>query len=86
MRHRDPTGKPCLTVDASARARMSNPNLYEHVVKVTNSCAKLIKLQICYLRSQQCVSVEAPGRGRKEATLGLMPSMKAFRYEFRERF
>jgi hypothetical protein len=86
LRHRDPTGKPCLTVYGSARPHTMNPNLFDHVITASNSCAQLIKIQVCYYQTQQCISVEIPGRMRKQAVLGILPSIKDFRYEFRERF
>jgi hypothetical protein len=86
LRHRDPAGKPCLTVNGYARPKIANPSLFEHVIHARNDCAELIKMQVCYYRSQQCLSMETPGRARKEAILGTMPSMKDFRFEFRERF
>lgn len=86
LRHRGPTGNICLTLTGSGRAHTINPKLYDHVVNVTNSCAQRIALQICYYRSQECISLEIPGGERKEAILGTLPSMKDFRFEFREKF
>src|SRR5205085_2740611 len=40
MRHRDPAGKPCLTVIGSSRAHATNSNLYDHLITATNACAK----------------------------------------------
>jgi hypothetical protein len=86
LRHRGPTGNTCLAIAGYARPHTVNPKLYDHVISVTNSCAQRIALQICYYRSQECISVEIPGGERKDAILGTLPSMKDFRFEFREKF
>ena len=86
MRHRDPSGKPCLAVYGFARTHSVNPSLYDHVVAANNRCTKLIKVKVCYYRSQQCIWLDVPSRGRKETVLGLMPSLSDFRFEFREMF
>lgn len=86
LRHRGPTGKPCLVVSGLARAHTINPNLYDHVITVANSCAQRIAMRICYYRTQACIRVEIPGGERKEAILGTLPSTKDFRFEFREIF
>jgi len=86
LRHRGPTGNACLAVAGHARSHTIDPKLYDHVINVTNSCAQRIALQICYYRSQECISMEIPGGERKEAILGTLPSVKDFRFEFREKF
>jgi hypothetical protein len=86
LRHRGPTGSPCLDVSGFARRLTVNSNLYDHVVAVTNNCAQRIIMQVCYYDTQDCVPVEVSGGERTEAILGTMPSMKDFRFEFREKF
>jgi len=86
LRNRDAAGKPCLAVEGSARPYLSNPNLFDHLITATNSCIKPIKMRVCYYRTQHCVAMELPGRSRKEAVLGIMPTIKDFKFEFRERF
>jgi hypothetical protein len=86
LRHRDPAGKPCLTVSGFARPHTTTPNLFDHMITVSNSCAQLIRIQVCYYHTQYCVSAEISGHIRKEMVLGMLPSIKDFRYEFRERF
>jgi hypothetical protein len=85
LRHRDPTGKPCLNVWGFARPQIVNPNSFDHVIMANNNCSQLIKIQVCYYHTQQCAAMEVQGRMRKEAVLGTT-SLKDFRYEFRERF
>jgi hypothetical protein len=86
LRHRDPAGRPCLGVGGYARAYSTQATLYDHVILATNSCAKTIKVSVCYYKSQQCVTLDVPGRSQREGTLGTMPSIKDFQFEFRERF
>jgi hypothetical protein len=86
LRHRDATGRPCLAVGGFARPHIIESNLYDHVITVTNICAKRISLQVCYYESQDCVSMDVPGDGTKEAILGTLPSTKDFRFAFREKF
>ena len=86
LRHRGPTGKPCLVVSGYPRAHTIDHNLYDHMITVTNACAQRIAMQVCYYRSQECIRIEVPGGERKEAILGSLPSVKDFRFEFREKF
>lgn len=86
LRHRDFTGKPCLGVGGFARPHIVNPNVYDHVITAINSCPQRIVLQVCYYQSQDCIPMEVPGSGRKEAILGTLPAAKDFRFEFREKF
>ena len=86
LRHRGPTGSPCLAVAGFARPHATNSNVYDHVITVKNSCAQRITIQICYYRSQDCLPMEVPGGERKEAVLGSLPAVRDFRFEFREKF
>ena len=86
LRHRAPTGSPCLAVSGFARPHVVNPNVYDHVVTAKNSCALRITMQVCYYRSQDCLTMEVPGGERKEAIIGSLPAEKDFRFEFREKF
>ena len=84
--HRGPTGKPCLNVQGYVQQQVVNPNIFNHMIMVSNDCSQPIKMQVCYYQSQHCTPVEVPGYGRKDATLGIMPAMKDFRFEYREQF
>jgi hypothetical protein len=79
-------GKPCVSVYGFARPYATNPNLFDHVIVASNGCTEVIRMRVCYYRTQDCIAMEIPSRGRKEALLGTLPAMKDFRYEFRERF
>jgi hypothetical protein len=84
--HRGPTGQPCLKITGFAQQQTINPNIYDHILDVSNDCSQPIKLQACYYQSQQCTAIDVPGYGRKQATLGIMPAMRDFRFEYKEQF
>ena len=86
LRHRGPTGRPCLTVGGLARPHLASPNVYDHVITAENSCAQSITIKVCYYNSDECIPLEVPGGERKEAILGTLPAMSDFRFEFREQF
>jgi hypothetical protein len=86
LRHRDYAGKPCLTVEGMARPHIANPNLYDHIISTSNTCPQRLKMRVCYSNSPECISVEVPGRDRKEVLLGTLPSIKDFSFEFHEQF
>jgi hypothetical protein len=84
--HTGPTGKLCLTVLGYAAEQVINPNIFTHIISVSNDCSQAIKIQVCYYQSHDCTTIDVPGYGRKEATLGIMPAMKDFRFEYKEQF
>jgi hypothetical protein len=86
LRHRDFTGRSCLTVSGYARPHTIDPHLFDHVIEAANSCPQEISISVCYYNSSDCLSVQVPGHDRKQAILGTMPSQKDFRFEFREKF
>jgi hypothetical protein len=86
QRHLGPAGKACLTVKGEARAEKINPKLFAHMIVAANECGERIKLDVCYYQSRRCVMMDIPPYGRSETTLGIMPSMSGFRFEFREQF
>jgi hypothetical protein len=86
LRHRDFTGKPCLTVQGSARSHIINPKLYDHVISASNSCPQRITIRVCYYHTNDCIPMEIPGGERKEAILGTLPTIHDFGFEFREKF
>jgi hypothetical protein len=86
LRHRDFTGKPCLTVLGHPRPHVVDRNLYDHVITVSNACPQRIALQVCYYKTHDCISIEVPGGERKDGILGTLPWVKDFGFEFREKF
>jgi hypothetical protein len=85
-RHKDFTGRLCLTVSGFARPQTADPNLYDDVIDVENDCPQQIALQVCYYQSEDCIPMDVPGNDRKEAILGILPSTAEFRFEFREKY
>jgi hypothetical protein len=83
--HRDALGRPCLDFEAASRAHVINPNVYDHVVSIHNRCVKLIKLNVCYYGSDRCIDMEVPALSRKDGILGIYPSMRFFRYSYKEK-
>jgi len=84
--HLGPTGKQCLTVLGYAKQQIINPNIFSHMIMASNDCSQLIKAQVCYYQSKQCVPLDVPAYGRKEVLLGIMPAMTQFQFEYREQF
>ena len=86
LRHRDATGKPCVSIGGFSRPHIINEHLYDHVIVGVNTCAQRIRVQVCYYNSTSCVPLEIPGGERREVILGTQPAEKDFRFEFREKF
>lgn len=85
-RHLDPAGKPCLTVGGFVQAQKNHPKIFDHVIVANNKCVQRIRINACYFSTQNCISMEIPGRQRRQAILGIFPALKDFRYEYREQF
>lgn len=86
MRHRNFSGKPCLEIGGYARPLQVDSRVFDHVIVATSICPQPLKVKVCYSGSQDCILMQVPGYGRKEAILGTLGGMKEFRYEFREIF
>src|SRR5262245_1610936 len=84
--HLDLAGKPCLVVSGYSRPQTINPKIFEHIVSFQNHCVQTIKLKVCHYGSQNCISADVPGYGRKESVLGIYPSLREFRYAYLEQF
>jgi len=84
--HTSPFGKRCLTIEGSAKSQVLNPHIFEHWVSATNICGQDIKLQVCYAKSQDCIILDVPPWGRKDAVLGIYPALPDFRFEAKEQF
>lgn len=85
FRHQDGLGRVCLSVGGYGRPFATNANLYDHVIVATNNCPRSISIEVCYYQTRNCVNLEVPGSQRKEVILGIQPSVKNFKYEFREK-
>jgi hypothetical protein len=83
--HKTSDGKPCISVSASARAQVVNPKIIDQVVLVNNVCGQPIKVQVCYPKSSDCITVVLEGFQKLQRILGI-GSSPAFAYEYRELF
>lgn len=79
-------GQPCLSVFAGAQRQKADPKIFDHMIFAKNECSQAIKIRVCYYKSPDCIQMEVPPYGRKQATLGIFPAIKEFQYEFREQF
>jgi hypothetical protein len=84
--HLTPTGKYCLTIAGSAKPQVINPHIYEHWVGVTNICGQNMKLQICYHKSQDCITMSVRPWRPQDAVLGIYPALPDFRFDSKEQF
>ena len=62
------------------------PKIYEHGIKVSNSCGQNIKVKVCYYKTDECIMLNVPPWDKKEAVLGIYPGLSGFRYEAKEQF
>jgi hypothetical protein len=81
--HLDPSGKPCLTVSASARKQLNNASIYDQLLLLDNHCGSEIRLRACYESTNDCVDMSIGAYKRLEKILGIFPSQD-FRYTYRE--
>lgn len=77
---RDALGRPCLDVEAAARAHVVNPDMVDHVVSVKNNCTKTVKVKVCYLNADKCNAFDVQGYKRVDTILGTMTKVSVFRY------
>jgi hypothetical protein len=81
---RDPLGRPCLDVEAASRSHITNPNVYDHIVSISNRCLKSLKVRVCYLDTERCTDMEVLRMGRKDVIIGTNPAMKRFKFRYQE--
>jgi hypothetical protein len=84
--HKGATGKPCLSLSGSAKAQIVNREMFDHIVRIANSCPQRINVNVCYYRTDHCVTVDVPPYERAETVLGVFPKLQDFRFEYKERF
>lgn len=82
---RNALGKPCLDMEAIARAHITNRAMLDHVVSVRNDCPRSIKIRVCYYHSDQCNDVDVGGYKRVDTILGTMMGVQYFRYSVTQR-
>ena len=85
-RHWGPTGSACLAIEGDAKAEVVNKNIYQHQIKITNSCGQAIKVHVCYYKSDHCIDIDVPAWEKKDSVLGIFPALKRFQFEAKERF
>jgi|ERR1700683_730484 len=84
--HIGPFAKPCLAIEGYVKPELINKNIYQHWIRVTNSCSQNVKVQICYYKTDDCVLVSVSPYERKEAILGIFPALRRFQFEAKEQF
>lgn len=77
---KDAFGKPCLDVEAGARAQVVNPTMVDHIVSAKNNCPRRITVSICYFHSDNCRQAIIQPYKRVDTVLGTMRGVTAFRY------
>ncbi|WP_375161702.1 hypothetical protein [Bradyrhizobium sp. RDT46] len=81
---RDAANRPCLNVEAAAKGHNSNGELMDHIVSVKNNCSRMIRIKICYYRSDHCKEATVYGYQRVDTILGMM-KMSTFRYSLSQK-
>jgi hypothetical protein len=84
--HLNAFGLRCLQMRAESRPQAVNPNIYNHVVIIQNQCLQLIKVRVCYSKTEHCTTTDVTGLKRKDVVLGIFPSLRYFQYTYEERF
>jgi hypothetical protein len=82
--HKDVLGKPCLTFDVSSRPLLTDQNIFDYVVAVTNKCPTSIKLQICRKDGSGCSRASVLAYRSKDLVMGFGPRTDAFQYIAKE--
>ncbi|MCK1468410.1 hypothetical protein [Bradyrhizobium sp. CW10] len=77
---KDSLGRPCLDIEAAAKASVITPNMFQHIVSVRNSCNRVIKVRVCYFNSDRCNAFDLAASKRIDSILGTMTGVKYFRY------
>lgn len=78
---RDPLGRPCLDVEAAARAKVINRDMLDHVVSIKNNCARVIKAKVCYVGSDRCNELSVQAYNRVDTILGTVRGSSIFKYK-----
>jgi hypothetical protein len=84
--HTDPTGRPCLAIQGYAKPEFVNKNIYQHWIRMANSCGQNIRVRVCYYNTEDCILGNVPAWEKKEYILGIFPALKQFKFQFKEQF
>ena len=82
---RDALNRPCLDIEAVGRAHTVNPSMIDHVVSIKNNCPKMIKVKVCYYRSDKCNEFDVLSYKRVDTILGTMANIHDFKYQVFQR-
>lgn len=82
---RDALGRPCLDIEAAARAQVVDSQMLDHVVSLKNNCPRVIHAKVCYFNSNRCNEVVVQGYKRVDTILGTMRGISFFRYSISQR-
>ena len=77
-------GQPCVTIFPLIAPDIAIHGTFFHNLLASNACSARITLQACYYATSDCVIIQLPPYGRTETTLGMIPGVKEFRFEYRE--
>src|SRR5579862_7226939 len=77
---KDAFNRPCLDIEAIARAHVVDQEMMDHVVSIKNNCNRIISAKVCYFRSDHCVQSEIGAYRRVDLILGTLRGVKFFRY------
>jgi len=83
--HKTPDGKPCISIAPGSRPQIINPKIVNQLVLASNICGQPIRIQVCYIKSPDCIVISLQGYQKLERVLGIGSSSE-FRYEYRELF
>ncbi len=83
--HLDPTGKPCVAVNAMVQAQIINPKIYDHILVIENTCSQPVGLKLCYYQSTTCIKTTIAAYTRRQQALGISPEAN-FRFSYTEDF
>jgi hypothetical protein len=84
--HLTGTGKPCLAIQGYAKPEVVNKNIYQHLIRAANNCSQIIKVQVCYYGTQNCITITLPPYASESSILGIFPALTVFRFEAKEQF
>jgi hypothetical protein len=84
--HLASTGKPCLAIQGYAKPELVNKNIYQHLIRAANNCSQIIKVKVCYYKTEDCITMTLPAYASKSSILGIFPALTRFRFEAKEQF
>ncbi|HLH11183.1 MAG TPA: hypothetical protein VKV77_04795 [Methylovirgula sp.] len=82
--HHDALRHPCVEIHGYSQPQKVNPDVYDHILQISNRCSETIKLHICYYQTEDCIDVSARPYDNQLETLGIFAHMPDFRWEYTE--